>query len=244
MEPDLPSKSEINRCGELIRRATFDGAAVEVDKLEHAITVISAFRAAHAYPMSKTRYGLASMVRTERADEVIVGQRLKRVPRIIRKLHRTVGSEGGRTSLARLEDIGGVRAILNDGAELDRVRRRIERNWGSSIRRRRDYILEPKEIGYRAVHLVVVRDGRAIEIQLRTRGQQQWADAAEAADARHGLRGVNLKDSEAPEEMLEYFSAAGEVIHRREYGLPISFELTRRFNAARRAVIAAKYYNA
>jgi putative GTP pyrophosphokinase len=253
VEPDLPSKSEINRCGELIRRATFDGVAVEVDKLEHAIAVISAFRAAHAYPMSKTRYGLASMVRTERADEVIVGQRLKRVPRIIRKLHRTVGSEGGRTSLARLEDVGGVRAILKDGvassrvvdgSELDRVRRRVERNWGSNIRRQRDYIQEPKAIGYRAVHLVVVRDGRAIEIQLRTRGQQQWADAAEAADARHGLRGVNLKDSEGPQEMLEYFGAAGEVIYRREYGIPISFELTRRFNAARRAVIAAKYYNA
>ncbi len=146
-----------------------------------------------------------------------------------------------------------MRAILKDGvassrvvdgSELDRVRRRVERNWGSNIRRQRDYIQEPKAIGYRAVHLVVVRDGRAIEIQLRTRGQQQWADAAEAADARHGLRGVNLKDSEGPQEMLEYFGAAGEVIYRREYGIPISFELTRRFNAARRAVIAAKYYNA
>lgn len=244
MEPELPSKSAINRCGELLRGATFDGVSVDFDTLDHAIAVISAFRAAHAYPMSKTRYGLASMVRTEQAKEVVVGQRLKRVPRIIRKLHRTVGSEGGRTSLARLEDIGGVRAILADGPELDRVRQRIERNWGSNIRRQRDYILEPKKIGYRAVHLVVVRDGRAIEIQLRTRGQQQWADAAEAADARHGLRGVNLKDNDGPEEMLEYFGAAGEVIYRREYGIPISFELTRRFNEARRAVIAAGYYNA
>ena len=91
---------------------------------------------------------------------------------------------------------------------------------------------------------MVVRDGRAVEIQLRTRGQQQWADAAEAADARHGFRGVNLKDNEAPEEMLEYFRAAGEVIYRREYGIPISYELTGRFNAARRTVIAAGYYNA
>jgi ppGpp synthetase/RelA/SpoT-type nucleotidyltranferase len=241
---DLPSKSQINRCGELLRKATFDGVQVDVEQLDQAIEVISAFRAAHAYPMAKTRYGLASMVRTERAAEVVVGQRLKRVPRIIRKLHRTVGSASGSTSLARLEDIGGVRAILSDGPELERVRKRLERNWGSAIRRRRDYIAEPKEIGYRAVHLVVVRDDRAIEIQLRTKGQQQWSDAAEAADARHGLRGVNLKDSEGPAEMIEYFSASGEVIYRREYGIPISYELTKRFNEARRAVIAAKYYNA
>lgn len=184
------------------------------------------------------------MVRTERAVEVVVGQRLKRVPRIVRKLQRTVGSESGRTALARLEDIGGVRAILRDGGELDRVRLRLERRWGSSFRRQRDYIKNPKDIGYRAVHLVVVRDDCAIEIQLRTRGQQQWADAAEAADARHGPRGVNLKDNEAPVEMLEYFSAAGEVIYHREYGIAMSSELTRRFDAARRAVIAAGYYNA
>lgn len=251
LEPDvesfsveLPSKSEINRCGELLRRATFEGVSIEVQRLDRAIEVISAFRAAHAYPMAKTRYGLASMVRTERAVEVVVGQRLKRVPRIVRKLQRTVGSESGRTALARLEDIGGVRAILRDGPELDRVRLRLERRWGSSVRRQRDYIQDPKAIGYRAVHFVVVRDGRAIEIQLRTRGQQQWADAAEAADARHGIRGVNLKDNEAPDEMLEYFSAAGELIYRREYGISISYELTKRFNAARSAVIAAGYFNA
>ncbi|MBS4728539.1 RelA/SpoT domain-containing protein [Mycobacterium sp. SM1] len=238
-----PSKSEINRCGELIRKVRFEGLVATLDEIDHAIEVISAFRAAHAYPMVKVRLGLRSMVRTEGADEVI-SQRLKRVPRIIRKLQRTVGSPTGRTALARLEDIGGVRAILRDGGELDRVRRRVEKRWKPDFcRPARDYIAAPKPIGYRAVHFVVRRDGRAIEVQLRTRGQQQWADAAEAADARHGDRGVNLKDSEGPAEMLEYFSAAGEVIYRREYGIPISFELTRRFNAARRAVIEARYYN-
>lgn len=238
-----PSKSEINRCGEIVRKAAHEGLAVDNEVLEHAIEVISGFRAAHAYPMAKVRYGLSSMVRTENAD-VLVSQRLKRVPRIVRKLHRTVGSPTGRTALARLEDIGGVRAILGDGPELDHVRARVEKRWKKDFKRPpRDYIMYPKEIGYRGVHFVVVRDGRCIEVQLRTRGQQQWADAAEAADARHGQRGVNLKDSDAPEEMLQYFSAAGEVIYRREYGIDIPFDLTRRFNAARRAVIEAGYYN-
>ncbi|MDW5612501.1 RelA/SpoT domain-containing protein [Mycolicibacterium sp. D5.8-2] len=240
----VPSKSEINRCGELVRKVRYEGYPLDADDLDHAIEVISWFRAQHAYPMAKVRYGLSSMVRTEGGDEV-VSQRLKRVPRIVRKLQRTVGSSTGRTALARLEDIGGVRAILRDGAELERVRRRVDKNWKSDYRRPpRDYIAEPKAIGYRAVHFIVVRDGRAIEVQLRTRGQQQWADAAEQADARLAARGVNLKDSEGPEEMLEYFSAAGEVIYRREYGLPMSFEVTRRFNNARRAVIAGGYYNA
>lgn len=239
-----PSKSEINRCGELVRKVLYEGLAADAGDIDHAIAVISWFRAQHAYPMTKVRYGLTSMVRTAGADDV-VSQRLKRVPRIVRKLHRTVGSATGRTALARLEDIGGVRAILRDGPELERVRRRVERNWKVAFKRPvRDYIADPKDIGYRAVHFVVVRDGRAIEVQLRTRGQQEWADAAETADARLADRGVNLKDSEGPAEMLEYFRAAGEVIYRREYGAPISYELTKRFNAARRAVIEAGYYNA
>ncbi|MDV7135491.1 RelA/SpoT domain-containing protein [Williamsia muralis] len=239
---DLPSKSQINKCGETIRQWRYEGRDVTSEDIEHALAVIRAFREAHAYPLAKVRYGLRSMIRTENAHEAI-GQRLKRVPRIVRKLQRTANSPTGRTALARLEDIGGVRAVLADGAELERVRKRIERNWSSVYKRPpRDYIAVPKAEGYRAVHFVVVRDDRAIEVQLRTRGQQQWADAAEAADARLASRGVKLKDGDAPPEILEYFSAAGEMIHRREYGLDISPELVERFGHARTAVVDAGYY--
>jgi hypothetical protein len=104
------SKNKINKCGELVRRVMFEGELVSVEELDEAVRVIHDFRAAHAYPLLKVRNGLTSMVRTECADDVI-GQRLKRVPRIIRKLQRTVGSPTGRTMLARLDDIGGVRAM-------------------------------------------------------------------------------------------------------------------------------------
>lgn len=241
--PTGPSKSQINRCGELVRKYVYEQSDLAPAELNDALRVITDFRAAHAYPLVKVRLGLRSMVSTEGATEVI-GQRLKRVPRIIRKLQRTVDSPTGRTALARLEDIGGVRAILRNGSELDRVRRRLEKNWRKSFRRERDYIAEPKDIGYRAVHYVVVRDDRAIEVQLRTRGQQQWAEAAEAADARLGHRGVNLKDSEAPEVMLEYFRAAGELIYHREYGLELPSNLEDRFQVARDAVVDAGYYRA
>lgn len=239
-----PSKEKIKRCGELVREYVYEDREVADDDLEQAIQVISWFRAQHAYPMTKVRLGLASMVRTEHAP-VIVSQRLKRVPRIIRKLQRTVGSPTGRTALSRLEDIGGVRAILRDGPELERVRRRVERQWKSSFAREpRDYIARPKPIGYRAAHFIVERDGRAIEVQLRTRGQQQWADAAEIADARLHTRGVNLKDSEGPPEMLEFFTISGEVIYRREYGIELSTDLLARFDAARQAVIREGFYSA
>lgn len=237
-----PSKNKINMCAELIRQYVYENREVAEPDLEEAIRIIHNFRGAHAYPLVKVRNGLTSMVRSEHAAEII-GQRLKRVPRIIRKIQRTVGSPAGRTTLARLDDIGGVRAILRDGDELTRVRKRIEKRWRQQFRRDpRDYIANPKATGYRAVHFVVVRDDRAIEVQLRTPGQQEWAEAAEVADARLAHRGVNLKDGEGPAEMLDYFSAAGELIYRREYGLTVSSELLAAFNAARQAVVRAGFY--
>lgn len=233
----------MNKCGELVRKYVYDGVEVDPDTLDQALDVITDFRSAHSSPLQKVRMGLDSMIRTEQC-EPRVSQRLKRVPRIIRKLQRTVDSPGGRTTLARLEDIGGVRAVLRDGDELERVRARLEARWGAKVKRRRDYIADPKPIGYRAVHIVVIREDRPIEIQLRTRGQQQWSDAAESADARLASRGVNLKDSDGPAEMIEYFAAAGDLIYRREYGLEIPSAVHTRFNAARKAVVDAGYYKA
>jgi hypothetical protein len=233
---ELPSKTRINKCGDALRRLVYTNDYPRVDdaEIDEAIRVVSTFRAAHAYPMQKIRYGLRSMVRTEGAQEVLA-QRLKRVPRIIRKLHRME-----KTNLARLEDIGGCRAVLANGPELERVRARVVKNWRHEFGREpRDYISQPKAIGYRAVHFVVKRDDRAIEVQLRTRGQQAWADAVEQADARLKL---NLKDGTGPAEMVEYFSAAGEVIYLREYGQPVPSDVGERFNEARRAVVEAGYY--
>ncbi|MEH3033648.1 MAG: hypothetical protein PGN07_06335 [Aeromicrobium erythreum] len=97
-------------------------------------------------------------------------------------------------------------------------------------------------MGYRAQHIIVVRNGRAIEIQLRTQGQQEWADAVEAADTRWGFRGVNLKDELGPEELKEYFRVAAEMIYRREFGVPVDTALMDEFDDARDAVVAAGYY--
>jgi putative GTP pyrophosphokinase len=231
----LPTKSQINKCGKLLKRAFGGDVSVSAEDLENALQALRHFRAVHAYPMLKIRVGLNSMVRTAQADEAIT-QRLKRVPRIIRKLYRMPNMP-----LASLEDIGGVRAVLANGPELERVRHRVMRNWRTQLLREpRNYIDQPKDIGYRAVHLVVERDGRAVEVQLRTRGQQQWADAVETADARLSL---TLKDGVGPPEMVEYFAAAGEVIFLREYGRPVPVDLAERFQAAREAVVRAGYYS-
>lgn len=235
--PETPlSKKHINKCGNLLRDV-WDGSApedLEQEAFNHAIDVVTEFRSLHAYPMTKVRMGLTSMVRTVDIDAAIT-QRHKRVPRIVRKLSRMKN-----TSLARLEDIAGCRVVVDSLADQEALCRRIRRNWLKDFTREpRDYVASPKDIGYRAVHFVVRRDTRAVEVQVRTRGQQQWAEAVEAID---GRRNLNLKDGVGPDELLEYFSVAGQVLHHREYDRPIPAEVLDRMRAAQEAVIAAGYY--
>lgn len=187
---------------------------------------VQEFRAGFQYPMTKVAMGVRSFVSREDV-EIIVAQRLKRMPQIVNKLVRFPG-----TKLARMEDVGGCRAILPGGRPaIDGVLRRIRRNW--DVKRERDYITQPKSTGYRGVHVVVERDGQRIEIQLRTIGQQTWADAVERTAGR--LR-MPLKDGGGDPALVEYFRLAAEGIARDEEALPADEKFVTSFAAARAAV--------
>jgi (p)ppGpp synthase/HD superfamily hydrolase len=229
----FPSKSQIEKAGKYLRDLRQHRATFDFDRYLTAINIVTAFRDAHGYPMTKVRNGLASMINTEGLDAAL-SQRHKRVPRIIRKLERMP------TNLARLEDIGGCRIVVKSPADMDAICRRIRKNWSSTFKRDRDYVETPKEMGYRARHFVVVRDGRSIEIQVRTVGQQRWADAVESADARHKLM---LKDEDGPEALKEYFAIAAEVIYRGEFGHEVGDELRERLRVSNAQVIADGFFN-
>lgn len=165
----MASKAEINRCGDRLREllvlATSSEPAEVTQSHVDAIRTVQAFRAEFQYPTTKTAVGLRQFVARE-SSEILVAQRLKRLPQIINKLVRMPGSK-----LARMEDVGGCRAVLPGGRrEIDAVLKRIRRNW--VVKRERDYIVRPKPTGYRGVHVVIERDGRRVEIQLRTPAQQ------------------------------------------------------------------------
>ena len=114
---------------------------------------------------------------------------------------------------------------------------RITQRW--DVKRERDYIEAPKETGYRGVHLVVERDGRRIEVQLRTAGQQQWADAVERTAGRLGMP---LKDGEGDDRVLAYFRAAGEGIFLVEARRELDETFLAYFEAARAAAAQAGYF--
>lgn len=207
-----PSKERINRAGELLRRFWVAERLADAE-VEDALELVGSYRQAHAYPLTLVTMGLRQFVERE-TDRVTVGQRLKRMDRIIQKLVRFPTMK-----LARMQDVGGCRAVLASSAEVDAVADRIRRNW--EVARERDHRQSPEATGYRALHLIVTRSApdegtpRLIEIQLRTRGQHVWAEEIERVAARTKYP---LKDGRGPEELLEYYRVAAELIALTEPG--------------------------
>src|SRR5207237_3924512 len=82
----------------------------------------------------------------------IVAQRLKRMPTIINKLVRYPAMK-----LTTMQDIGGVRAVLPNVVEAERLANiyRNESRFLHELIDQKDYIVNPRsEDGYRSVHLI------------------------------------------------------------------------------------------
>ncbi|WP_299348309.1 bifunctional (p)ppGpp synthetase/guanosine-3',5'-bis(diphosphate) 3'-pyrophosphohydrolase [uncultured Shimia sp.] len=95
---------------------------------------------------------------------------------------------------SRLSDIYGFRIITESENDCYRVLGAIHQRWRAVPGRFKDYISQPKTNGYRSIHTTVSgRDGKRVEVQIRT---QQMHDVAETGVAAHwsykdGVRGEN-----------------------------------------------------
>ncbi len=228
------SKSEINRAGDRLREWIAEPDAYRTADPRVArdtFTALVAFRTSFQLPLNKVVMGLRSFVKNEMSalpndGKLPVGQRLKREPQIEQKLLRFPKME-----LSRMQDIGGCRAIPTGGtAECQGILRRIESRWGDAIKGFKDYTAEPASSGYRAIHVVVLRDDHLIEIQLRTPGQHEWARYVERMELRTRH---NLKDGEGPFDLLRYLAKAAEGIALEESGERADVSFTEEFNALR-----------
>lgn len=170
------SRGEIIRAGDTVKREN-----VSKDEYNHALQVIDNWRVAHAFPLHVIYIHLRRMAA---GKEIIVAERLKRLDSIIDKLRREATM-----SLWYMQDLGGCRFIVNSVDEVYRYRE------GYDLSRKRhkrlkvyDYIKEPKQSGYRSLHVVYqyysdhddsYNNNMRIEIQFRTHLQHLWATAVE-----------------------------------------------------------------
>ncbi len=97
-------------------------------------------------------------------------------------------------AFSRLSDIYGFRVICASVADCYRILGVIHQRWRAVPGRFKDYISQPKENGYRSIHTTVSgRDGKVVEVQIRTREMHEVAESGVAAHwaYRAGVRGQN-----------------------------------------------------
>jgi len=178
-----------------------DGGWVDIYRM---LDVVNNWRAAHSYP-----HNAATTTLKRKAGRVylhaLVSQRIKRLVSIRAKLERFPD-----LNLSQIQDIGGCRAIVSTVHQV----RRLERMYtdypiAENIQRIDDYIDEPRDSGYRGIHLIYKYqgmkpqwEGLKIEIQLRSRRMHAWATAVEIVGT---FTQQALKASEGEEEWLRFF---------------------------------------
>ena len=211
----LCSRTAVDKAGRLLAAGT--GASNPLSSAPVS-AVIDNWRSSHSFPLNTLQMGLRQ--KAAGIDRhAVVAQRLKRVPSIIHKLRRYP-----KMQLSRMQDIGGARAVVPTIAHVDALRRLYSRSRARhELANERDYIRNPKESGYRCVHLVYryksnqydMYNGLQIELQIRTRMQHAWATAVETVGT---FLGESLKSSQGPEPWLRFFELIGSGFALREGG--------------------------
>ncbi len=194
------SKSQIRKAARRLRNFFANNELMmalppeEQDEIRRSFEIVEWYRRSFAVPMLKVRMGLKSFVGTCGHPDAQIAQRHKRLPRILAKLIRYPQMQ-----ITTMQDIGGCRVVLPTLDAVEELRRHIHYRWESQIVGEDDYIAAPQASGYRAIHVIVRRDDRRIEIQLRTVRQHVWANTVEALSRRLG---VELKWGRGPEQII------------------------------------------
>ena len=117
-------------------------------------------------------------------------------------------------AFSRLSDIYGFRVLTATEDDCYRVLGAIHQRWRAVPGRFKDYISQPKSNGYRSIHTTVSgRDGKRVEVQIRTRQMHDVAESGVAAhwSYRDGARSENpfaVDPAKWLEGLTERFEAA------------------------------------
>ena len=136
--------------------------------------------------------------------------RAKRAFSIWRKM------EEKQIGFSRLSDIYGFRIITRGEDDCYRALGAVHQRWRLVPGRFKDYVSQPKSNGYRSIHTTVSgRDGKRVEVQIRTHEMHEVAERGVAAhwSYRDGVRSGNrfaVDPAEWLRQMTERFEEAAD----------------------------------
>lgn len=129
---------------------------------------------------------LTAALQQEGIDTEIVG-RPKHFYSIYHKMRRK------NIPFARVYDAEGLRVVVDTKAECYQVLGIVHQLWTPLPGEFDDYIAHPKPNGYQSLHTAVIgEDGASLEIQIRTREMNHWAEYGVAAHWRYKEKDVAL----------------------------------------------------
>lgn len=190
------TKGEVNRAGQKL-------LGIPSEEYDEAKIILDNWRACHVAPLNSFQKSLRLRLISLEDKAYVVSQRLKRTPSIISKLKRNPAM-----SLSRMQDIGGIRAVTKNMLNLRELETAYKKGTKlfTIVQGGKDYIIYPKESGYRGIHLIFkCKNGYSIELQVRTQIQHAWATAVETMGT---FLNHSLKSSEGPDEWLNFFALA------------------------------------
>ena len=136
--------------------------------------------------------------------------RAKRAFSIWRKM------EAKQIGFSRLSDIYGFRILTHGEGDCYRALGAVHQRWRIVPGRFKDYVSQPKSNGYRSIHTTVSgRDGKRVEVQIRTHEMHDVAERGVAAhwSYRDGVRAGNrfaVDPTEWLRQMTERFGEAAD----------------------------------
>ena len=199
------SNNQVERAGEDLKKLAND----KNHKLhEDTLKILTFWRDSHVVALDNAEKTVKTVMDSSYKN-VFIARRIKRADSIIRKLSRF-----SRMSLKNMQDIGGIRVVLKNLKDVNRVFSKLKKHSDfceeGGHTRFKNYLENPKQDGYRGIHVIGKFKNsenilRSVEVQLRTQLQHSWATSIEIVDI---FSNNNLKFTSGVDEWSRFFKLA------------------------------------
>lgn len=204
------SRNQINKAGNIILTSK------DQNEVSEALVIVNDWRSDHLQPLNTLKDQVSNILCQNRIKPYLISQRLKRLTSIQYKLDLNPEMR-----LGGMQDIGGLRAVLKDTQDLSKSLELIKDNIKDhELVKISDYVNNPKDSGYRSIHLmykfkseIPEYNDLRLELQLRTKLQHNWATAVETAGL---LNKTSLKSNQGSDEWLNFFKIVSSLFAIKE----------------------------